>query len=130
MKLLIVDANGKEDTIFIDFTMKIGEGATALIYKANISNELWAAKIYKPERVVPAEKLEAMLQTPPENINIIHDNQVFIQYTWVKYLLKDIKSKKIVGFIMPIVDQDSTNSLDSDNPNPVPPKCREMDSSA
>lgn len=113
MKLLIVDANGKEEIIFIDLSMKIGEGATALIYKANISNELWAAKIYKPERIVPAEKLEAMLQTPPENINIIHDNQIFIQYTWVKYLLKDIKSKKIVGFIMPLVDQNSTNSLDT-----------------
>lgn len=113
MKLLIVDANGKEEIIFIDLSMKIGEGATASIYKANISNELWAAKIYKPERIVPAEKLEAMLQTPPENINIIHDNQIFIQYTWVKYLLKDIKSKKIVGFIMPLVDQNSTNSLDT-----------------
>lgn len=112
MKLQVVDKRGQNGEIFIDHSKKIGEGATASVFRVSFNNELWAAKIYKPDRVFSKEKLEAMLIAPPSELTTQEGSQTFIKYTWVKYLLKDSTSG-IVGFIMPFVDQQSTNSLDT-----------------
>ncbi len=112
MKLQAVDQSGQSQPIEIDLSRKIGEGATATVYRVIFQNELWAAKIYKPERAYSVEKLEAMLQSPPDELAVNEDGQTFIRYTWVKNLLKD-NTGKVVGFLMPFVDQRSTNSLDT-----------------
>lgn len=112
MKLLAIDASGKSETVVIDKSRKIGEGATASVYRVTLNNELWAAKIYNTDRAAPLEKLEAMLKSPPSEITKIEGGQAFIQYTWVNYLLKDTR-QRLVGFIMPFVDQAATNSLDT-----------------
>jgi serine/threonine protein kinase len=112
MKLLAVDERGQTKPIVIDHSKQIGEGATASVYRVSFNNELWAAKIYKPDRVLAVEKLEAMLLAPPAELIKLEDSQAFIQYTWVKFLLKDA-GKGLVGFLMPFVDQQSTNSLDT-----------------
>ncbi len=112
MRLLVVDEHWKTSEVIIDRSKKIGEGATASVFKVTFNNELWAAKIYKPERVLSKDKLEAMLIAPPAALTKQEGSQTFIQYTWVRYLLID-SVKGIVGFIMPFVDQQSTNSLDT-----------------
>jgi serine/threonine protein kinase len=112
MKILAVDATGKKNNITVNQSDIIGEGATATIYSTTLNNELWAAKIYKKDREVPSEKLEAMLQSTPENLFKNLNHQIFVQYAWVKFLLKD-SNNKIIGFLMPFVDHHSTNSLDS-----------------
>ncbi len=112
MKLQAVDQTGHSHPIEIDLSKKIGEGATAAVYRVIFHNELWAAKIYKPERAFSVQKLEAMLESPPGEIVTSEDGQTFIQYTWVKFLLKDTNGA-LVGFLMHFVDQRSTNSLDT-----------------
>lgn len=112
MKLQAVDLAGHSQPLEIDLSKKIGEGATATVYRVIFGNELLAAKIYKPERTFSSHKLEAMLQSPPAEVVTNDDGQTFIQYTWVKYLLKD-GSENLVGFLMHFVDQRSTNSLDT-----------------
>jgi serine/threonine protein kinase len=112
MKLLAVDNSKISYDIEINLDQKIGEGATASIYKVYLNNQLQAAKIYKADRKISTEKLEAMLVSSPNETEFNDEGQIFIKFTWVKYLLKD-KSNKIVGFIMPFVDQNSTNSLDT-----------------
>ncbi len=52
MKLQAVDQSGQSQPIEIDLSRKIGEGATATVYRVIFQNELWAAKIYKPERAI------------------------------------------------------------------------------
>jgi serine/threonine protein kinase len=112
MKLLAVDPQGQQEPVYIDPSHHIGEGATASVHKVSLKGEVWAAKIYKSDRILIEKKLEAMLQSPPEDIVKLDGARQFVQYTWVKYILRDDK-KRVVGFIMPFVDQEATTSLDT-----------------
>lgn len=112
MKLLAIDSLGKSFSIDIDLSRKLGEGATATVFRVVLQKEILAAKLYKPDRDFSREKLEAMLASPPAELEVTEGNQTFIRFTWIKYLLKD-KAGKVVGFLMPFVDQMSTNSLDT-----------------
>jgi len=107
-----IDRSGQAFPIYIDISSRLGEGATAFIYKVKMQSELFAAKIYKPGRVFSIQKLEAMLAAPPANVVATEGNHRFVQYAWVSYLLKD-SNDKVLGFLMPYVDQQSTYSLDT-----------------
>ena len=112
LSLKAVDLHGQSLLIDIDTSSRLGEGATAFIYKVRVQGELFAAKIYKPERVFSTQKLEAMLATPPAGVVATEGNLRFVQYTWVSHLLKD-SSNKVLGFLMPYLDQQATYSLDT-----------------
>ena len=53
-----------------------------------------------------------MLEHQPNDLYINLDGQDFIQYAWVKYVIKNGVGK-IIGFMMPYVDHDETYSLDT-----------------
>lgn len=113
-KLLLkaVDRSGLSFSIDIDISSRLGEGATAFIYKVRVQGELFAAKIYKPSRVFLVQKLEAMLAAPPASVVATEGNHRFVQYAWVSYLLKD-SDDKVLGFLMPYIDHEATYSLDT-----------------
>jgi DNA-binding helix-hairpin-helix protein with protein kinase domain len=108
----IEDKDGQIERCSFDLTHKIGEGATASVYKFIYKNEVWAAKIYHKDRAVNVDKLKAMLLQPPTDVSVEEGIQKYIQFTWVTYLIKD-SSDAYIGFLMPFVDQDATNSLDT-----------------
>jgi serine/threonine protein kinase len=112
MKFSAVDQNNQVERFELLKDEKIGEGATALVYKVNYKNQTWAAKIFKDGQKINSLKLQAMLESQPDDLIINIDGQDFIQYAWVKYLIKN-RGGKVVGFMMPYVAHDETYSLDT-----------------
>jgi serine/threonine protein kinase len=112
MKYSVVDQNNQIEKFELIKDEKIGEGATALVYKVNYKNQTWAAKIFKDGQKINAAKIQAMLEHQPDDLSINLDGKDFIQYTWVKYVIKNGVGK-VVGFMMPYVDHDETYSLDT-----------------
>jgi len=112
MKYSAVDQNNQIERFELLKDEKIGEGATALVYKVSYKNQTWAAKIFKDGQNINASKIQAMLEHQPNDLFINLDGQDFIQYAWVKYVIKNGVGK-IIGFMMPYVDHDETYSLDT-----------------
>jgi serine/threonine protein kinase len=112
MKYSAVDQNNQIEKFELSKDEKIGEGATALVYKVNYKNQTWAAKIFKDGQRINSAKIKAMLEHQPDNLLINLDGQDFIQYAWVKYIIKNGVGK-VVGFMMPYVAHDDTYSLDT-----------------
>lgn len=112
MKYSAVDQNNQIERFELSKDEKIGEGATALVYKVNYKNQTWAAKIFKDGQKINSAKIKAMLHHQPDDLLINLDGQDFIQYAWVKYLIKNGVGQ-VIGFMMPYVDHDETYSLDT-----------------
>jgi hypothetical protein len=112
MKYKVLDLSRQVGFLELSSSEKIGEGATATVYKVEFENQNWAAKIYKPEKKNEIQKLEAMIASPPPNLSIVEGEVTFIQYTWTKYLLNDFKGN-CCGYLMPYIDEESTNALDN-----------------
>ena len=112
MKYSAVDQNNQIERFELLKDEKIGEGATALVYKVSYKNQTWAAKIFKDNQNINAPKIQAMLEHQPNDLYINLDGQDFIQYAWVKYVIKNGVGK-VIGFMMPYVDHDETYSLDT-----------------
>jgi serine/threonine protein kinase len=112
MKYSAVDQNNQIEKFELSKDEKIGEGATALVYKVNYKNQTWAAKIFKDGQKINSAKIKTMLEHQPDNLLINLDGEDFIQYAWVKYIIKNGVGK-VVGFIMPYVAHDDTYSLDT-----------------
>ena len=112
MKYKVLDLSKHVGFVDVSQPQKIGEGATATVFKVNFEDQNWAAKVYKPEKTNELKKLEAMISSPPPNLSIEEDGKTFVQYTWTKYLLNDSKDK-CCGYLMPYIDEESTNALDS-----------------
>jgi serine/threonine protein kinase len=112
MKYNAIDQNNQIERFELSKDEKIGEGATAIVYKVNYKNQTWAAKIFKAEQKINSSKLKAMLEHQPDDLSVNIDGEEFIQYTWVKYVIKNGVGK-VIGFMMPYVDHDDTYSLDT-----------------
>jgi serine/threonine protein kinase len=112
MKFSVVDQNNQVERFELSKEEQIGEGATALVYKVNYKKQTWAAKIFKDGQKINSSKLQAMLVCQPNDLTINIEGKDFIQYAWVKYIIKN-RSGKVVGFMMPYVDHDETYSLDT-----------------
>lgn len=112
MKYNAVDKNNQIERFELSKDEKIGEGATAIVYKVNYKNQTWAAKIFKAEQKLNSLKLKAMLEHQPDDLSVNIDGEEFIQYTWVKYVINNGVGK-VIGFMMPYVDHDETYSLDT-----------------
>jgi hypothetical protein len=111
MRYRIFDGNADlgEITIIDDF--KLGEGATASVFKINFLQLEWAAKIYK-EKSPDEIKLNAMIESCPPFTDVDDGVNTFVQLTWPKYIVKDA-SGACVGFLMTYIDQEKTYSLDT-----------------
>jgi len=112
MKYSAVDQNNQIERFELSTDEKIGEGATAFVYKVNYKNQTWAAKIFKDDHKINSAKLKAMLKHQPDDLSINLDGQDFIQYAWIKYIIKNGVGK-VIGFMMPYVAHDDTYSLDT-----------------
>ena len=100
MKYSAVDQNNQIERFELSKDEKIGEGATALVYKVNYKNQTWAAKIFKDGQKINSAKIKTMLHHQPDDLLINLDGQDFIQYAWVKYVIKNGVGQ-VIGFMMP-----------------------------
>ena len=92
-------------------TSPIGAGANARVYKEKIGNNHYAIKIYSDPNKCNVPKLRAMLQNPPD----IYGEYSSINYPlfgWALSLLIDKKSQSIIGFVMPLIDDQKSKTLD------------------
>jgi predicted Ser/Thr protein kinase len=100
MKFSAVDQNHQIERFELSKDEKIGEGATSLVYKVNFKNQNWAAKIFKDGHKVNSSKIQAMLTRQPDDLTVNIDGQDFIQYAWVKYLIK-IELANLLALLCP-----------------------------
>ncbi len=91
--------------------LALGRGATAVIYKAEFSGIACAAKIYNQDRRLDQNKITAMLENPPSNVQIELNGINYPQLAWPFGRLQD-NSNRNVGYLMPLVDLKETFSLD------------------
>lgn len=112
MKYTAVDQYNQTQRVDLSVNDKIGEGATAIIYKVVFQNKIWAAKIYKNDVIVNKAKIQAMLDNQPHDMFATLDGEEIVQYAWVRYALKDT-NRNIVGFLMPFISHDETYSFDT-----------------
>ena len=112
MRYSAVDQDNQSERIELSRNEKIGEGATAFIYKAIFKNQIWAAKIFKEGHTINAEKIQSMLHHQPDDLIVNIDGEDFIQFAWVKYVIKN-SIGNIIGFLMPYISHDDTFSLDT-----------------
>jgi len=107
MKLIVCNAQGDIGPIYLNTASKIGEGATANIYKVVYEDQHWAAKIFNKDRTTDTEKLKAMIKHPPQVKKYIKDVGEVYQLAWPRYILNNEKSE-CVGFLMPYIDSSDT----------------------
>lgn len=111
MKYTAVDQYNQTHRFDLSENDKIGEGATAFVYKIFFQNKQWAAKIYKSGVIINVAKIQAMLDNQPINMIETLDGEDFVQFAWVKYAIRD-NSRNIIGFIMSYISHEDTYSLD------------------
>ena len=111
MRLRIFDGDAELGDITIFEDAKLGEGATATVFKIDFLQAQWAAKIYK-EKSPDEKKLKAMIESCPSFTDVDDGVAKFVQLTWPKYIVKDTYGA-CVGFLMPYLDQEKTYSLDT-----------------
>jgi len=107
MKLIVGNAQNVTGSINFNQSTKIGEGATATIYRVIYEDEPWAAKIFNKDRTPDIEKLKAMIRNPPLVKKYIKDVGEVYQLAWPRYILKNELSE-CVGFLMPFIDSVDT----------------------
>ena len=95
----------------IDTNRKIGQGATANIYRVGFGGQSWAAKIYNNDRGQNSKKVTAMLENVPGNTRVQIDGRYYPQFAWPVAQLNDQNGKQ-VGYLMPLVDVDESYTLD------------------
>lgn len=88
----------------LELKEKISSGGEGEISRTNIQNLV--AKIYKSISPKQREKLQIMVDNPPEDPML---SQGHISIAWPKYLIKDENNKdRIIGFLMPEIKNSKT----------------------
>jgi serine/threonine protein kinase len=84
----------------ITLTKEIASGGEGIIYTVKEEPKL-VAKIYRCEKLLPEHqsKLEAMLKNPM--LHSSNGTRGHIPITWIVDLLVDLKTLKVVGYLMP-----------------------------
>ena len=112
MRVFIHRDGEPEKLVNINTAKKLGQGATAVVYRVNHAGQVWAAKIYHDQHQINLEKVKAMIEKTPTNAVVSDDNgKVFPQLAWPTALLKD-DAGKVVGYLMPLVDTTESFTLD------------------
>ena len=62
MKLIVSNAQNATGDLYLNTSSKIGEGATANIYKVIYEDQPWAAKLFNKDKTTDTEKLKAMIK--------------------------------------------------------------------
>jgi serine/threonine protein kinase len=112
MRVFIHRDGEPEKLVNINTAKKLGQGATAVVYRVNHAGQVWAAKIYHDQHQINLEKVKAMIEKTPTNAVVSDDNgNFFPQLAWPTALLKD-DAGKVVGYLMPLVDTTESFTLD------------------
>lgn len=112
MRVFVHQDGEPEKLVNINTAKKLGQGATAIVYRVNHSGQAWAAKIYHDQHQFNLQKVKAMIERTPINAVVSDDNgQVFPQLAWPAALLKD-DAGRVVGYLMPLVDTAESFTLD------------------
>jgi DNA-binding helix-hairpin-helix protein with protein kinase domain len=97
--------NGAKIEIEIDKDGEIGRGATARIYLVRSpAYRDQVAKIYNDATRFNQEKIEAMLDGPPQQLSVKANGHVYPQFAWPRFILRDAGNRAI-GFLMPRIDE-------------------------
>jgi serine/threonine protein kinase/peptidoglycan hydrolase-like protein with peptidoglycan-binding domain len=111
MNFKVKQTDGRIEKLFIDESRKLGRGATANVYRVQFNGKDLAAKIYHSGRVFNKTKIQAMLDHPPQNCEVIQNGQEYPQFAWPQFLVLDENNVE-VGFLMPLVDANESFTLD------------------
>jgi TonB family protein len=111
MNFKVKQTDGRIENLLIDESRKLGRGATATVYKVQFNGKDLAAKIYHSGRVFNKTKIQAMLDYPPQNCEVIQNGQEYPQFAWPQFLVLDENNVE-VGFLMPLVDANESFTLD------------------
>ena len=90
---------------------KLGRGATATVFSVIFEGKEFAAKIYHSDRSFDIKKIQAMLDNPPGNTEVIQSGQDYPQIAWPISIIKN-KLNNDVGFLLPLVDTTESFTLD------------------
>jgi len=111
MNFKVKQTDGRIEKLFIDESRKLGRGATANVYRVQFNGKDLAAKIYHSGRIFNKTKIQAMLDHPPQNCEVIQNGQEYPQFAWPQFLVLDENNVE-VGFLMPLVDANESFTLD------------------
>jgi serine/threonine protein kinase len=111
MNFKVKQSDGRFEKLSIDESRKLGRGATANVYRVQFNGKDFAAKIYHSGRVFNKTKIQAMLDHPPQNCEVIQSGQEYPQFAWPQFLVLDDNNVE-VGFLMPLVDANKSFTLD------------------
>jgi serine/threonine protein kinase len=112
-QLFILSNDGSLKPIKTDSFQKLGTGGTSTVYRcfAGII-EGKVIKLYKPaflqkHRDEYQQKIDAMLASKPNNMNLMIDGKLYFQFVWPEGAVFD-QQQQFIGFYMPYVDISST----------------------
>jgi serine/threonine protein kinase len=112
MRVFVHQDGEPEKLVNINTAKKLGQGATAIVYRVNHAGQVWAAKIYHDQHQFNLQKVKAMIERTPINAVVSDDKgRVFPQLAWPTALLKD-DAGRVVGYLMPLVDTAESFTLD------------------
>jgi serine/threonine protein kinase len=107
----VIRSDGHIASLLVDETTKLGRGATANVYRVQFDGKDFAAKIYHQGRLFDKNKIRAMLESPPNDCEVIQYGQEYPQFAWPLSIISD-KTNNEVGFLMPLVDTYESFTLD------------------
>jgi len=97
--------------VIIHHDLVLGKGATAIVYRASIDRNLYAAKIYHDKEKLNLKKIEAMIANPPSNLMGVTAGITYPRYSWPISIIEDSTGQPI-GYVMPLIDQQESFTLD------------------
>jgi serine/threonine protein kinase len=89
----------------------LGSGATAAVFKEKIGAQEFALKIYHDRSSVEVHKLQSMIANPPVLLTE-YCGIFYPRFGWVLSVITDRSSGEPIGFVMPVVDEQSSKTLD------------------
>jgi serine/threonine protein kinase len=93
------------------FNDVIGSGANARVFKERIGNHFYAVKMYNDPAKCNEAKLRAMLKNAP-NIYGQYSSIDYPLFGWILGLIIDKRTNRSIGFVMPLVDDKKSKTLD------------------
>ncbi len=89
----------------------LGRGGEAIIYPAEVSGKVYAAKIFHDSKNIDSKKIFAMINHPPGKMSQQVAGIDYPMYSWPLGMLYD-SNNNAVGFLMPLIDLKQSFTLD------------------
>ncbi len=94
------------------FSDLLGKGGNADVYKEQIGANSYAVKRYRTKAKVDVDKLEFMIRNHPGNIFQELGGVRYPRFSWPLALIREESDSKVIGFVMPLVDEKRSRTLD------------------